>query len=157
MLKKIIVSISVILLIAFVSIVFSQGRNKFPQLRLQPDVKIQKQIPPPENEFENIIDALNSKNISALAQYFSSQVYLSLRTGEKGYYSNNQSFYLLDKFFSIYNPMGFQTTNRVMTGFYPYLSGKLFCKIRGIVEAYQTYISLNWNGSRWEITQITIN
>ncbi len=157
MIKKIIFNVNIILLIALISTVFSQGRNKFPQSRLQPDVKIQKQIPPPENEFENIINALDSKNISALSQYFSNQVYLSLKTGEKGYYSNNQSFYLLDKFFSIYNPIGFQTINRVISGFYPYLSGKLFCKIRGTVEAYQTYISLNWTGSRWEITQITIN
>lgn len=155
--KKIILLLNVLILTVFVSAAFSQGKNKLPQSRLQPDIKIQKQTPPPQSEFENIINAFDQRNVSALAQYFSNQVYISLRTGEKGYYSNNQAFYLIDKFFSIYNPVGFQITNKVMTGFYPYLSGKLFCKIRGTVEIFQTYISLNWTGSSWEITQITIN
>lgn len=117
----------------------------------------QRNFPLPEVEFENVIDGLNTGNIAQISRYFSSQVYLSLRSGERGYYSNNQAYYLIDNFFRIYAPISFQTTSRMMESNTPYLAGKLFCRFKGSIEVFQLYLSLYWNGYRWEITQISIN
>lgn len=111
----------------------------------------------PEAEFNNIIDGLNSGNTNQLSRYFSQQIYLSLRTGERGYYSSNQAYYLIDNFFNIYQPISFQTTSRMFESSIPYLAGKLFCRFKGSIEVFQLYLSLSWNGNRWEITQISIN
>jgi len=120
--------------------------------------KIKKQsYPLPESEFENIINGFNEGSVSKISRYFSQQVYVSLRSGERGYYSSNQAFYLLDNFFRINEPINFQTTSRMIESSTPYLAGKLFCRFKGVIEVYQLYLSLNWNGYRWEINQISIN
>jgi len=98
-----------------------------------------------------------SGNTNNISRYFAPQVYVSLRSGERGYYSSNQAYYLLDNFFKIYSPINFQTTSRMMEGSMPYLSGRLFCRFKGSMETYQVYLNLNWNGFRWEITQLSIN
>lgn len=111
----------------------------------------------PETEFENIIDGLNNGNTNQISRYFAQQVYLSLRSGDRGYYSRNQSYYLIDNFFKVYEPINFQTTSRMIESSTPYLAGKLFCRFRGSMEVFQLYLSLSWNGYSWEITQISIN
>lgn len=121
------------------------------------DKNEQRNYPSPEFEIENIIAGLNDGSVSNVSRYFSNQVYLSLKTGERGYYSNNQAYYLLDKFFKIYEPISFQTTAKMIESANPYLAGKLFCRFKGSIDTFQFYMSLNWNGFRWEITQISIN
>lgn len=155
--KELVYIFTLILLIVVYSIGFGQRKRQFsPQTNFQEKIE-QRNYHQPEMEFENIMNGLNSGDISQISRYFSQQVYLSLRTGERGYYSNNQAYYLVDNFFRIYNPINFQTTSRMMESSTPYLAGKLFCRFKGSIEVFQLYLSLYWNGYRWEITQISIN
>lgn len=136
---------------------FGQSRkSQIPRQQFQEKTE-QRSYPSPEFEIENIIAGLNDGSVSNISRYFSNQVYLSLKTGERGYYSSNQAYYLLDKFFKIYEPISFQTTAKMIESANPYLAGKLFCRFKGSIESFQFYMSLNWNGFRWEITQISIN
>lgn len=135
----------------------SQQKSRIKRQFLQENIKTEKQQPPPETEFENIIEGIVTGNVNQISRYFAQQVYISLRTGEKGYYSNNQAYYLLDNFFRVYSPINFQTTSRMIEGSMPYLSGRLFCRFKGSIETYQVYLNLYWNGFRWEITQLSIN
>ncbi len=149
----------VILILALVSSCYDvQAQKRINQLKqnLQ-EKKVERNYPLPEIEFENIITGLSNGDVHQIARYFSKQIYLSLKSGEKGYYSNNQAFYLLENFFRISEPFSFQSTSRMTESISPYLSGKLFCRFKGSVEIYQVYLNLYWNGSRWEITQISIN
>ncbi len=111
----------------------------------------------PETEFENIIDGFNNGTVNQISRYFSGKVYLSLRTGERGYYSSNQAYYLIENFFRIYQPVNFQVTSRMIESSSPYLAGKLYCRFKSSIEIFQIYLNLFWNGSRWEVTQISIN
>lgn len=152
--------IVLILILAFMisgTDLLSQQRSRTNRQFLQENTKIEKTQPQPESEFENIINGLMNGDVNQISRYFARQVYISLKTGEKGYYSNNQAYYLLDNFFRIYSPINFQTTSRMMEGSMPYLSGKLFCRFKGSIETYQVYLNLYWNGFRWEITQLSIN
>src|SRR5690606_30903453 len=44
--------------------------------------------------FNQIENAISSGNVSLLSNYLSSQTYLSLSNGIRGYYSSNQAFYI---------------------------------------------------------------
>lgn len=117
----------------------------------------QRNFPSPVTEFENIISGLNDGNVTQISRYFASQVYLSLKSGERGYYSSNQTYYLIDNFFKLYEPVSFQSISKMTESSTPYLSGKLFSRFKGSIEVFQVYLNLAWNGYRWEITQISIN
>jgi hypothetical protein len=154
---KIIVLILILTFIISGSDLLSQQRSRTNRQFFQENTKIEKSQPQPETEFENIINGLINGDVNQISRYFARQVYVSLRTGEKGYYSNNQAYYLLDNFFKIYSPINFQTTSRMVEGSMPYLSGKLYCRFKGSIETYQVYLNLYWNGFRWEINQLSIN
>jgi len=147
----------IVLALILISDLSAQRRSSITRGFSQENTKIERSYPVPENEFENIINGLVSGNTNNISRYFAPQVYVSLRSGERGYYSSNQAYYLLDNFFKIYSPINFQTTSRMMEGSMPYLSGRLFCRFKGSMETYQVYLNLNWNGFRWEITQLSIN
>jgi len=147
----------IVLALILISDLSAQRRSSITRGFSQENTKIERAYPAPENEFESIINGLVSGNTNNISRYFAPQVYVSLRSGERGYYSSNQAYYLLDNFFKIYSPINFQTTTRMMEGSMPYLSGRLFCRFKGSMETYQVYLNLNWNGFRWEITQLSIN
>jgi len=147
----------IVLALILISDLSAQRRSSITRGFSQENTKIERSYPIPENEFENIINGLVSGNTNNISRYFAPQVYVSLRSGERGYYSSNQAYYLLDNFFKIYSPINFQTTSRMIEGSMPYLSGRLFCRFKGSMETYQVYLNLNWNGFRWEITQLSIN
>ena len=147
----------IVLALILISDLSAQRRSSITRGFSQENTKIERSYPVPENEFENIINGLVSGNTNNISRYFAPQIYLSLRSGERGYYSSNQAYYLLDNFFKIYSPINFQTTSRMIEGSMPYLSGRLFCRFKGSMETYQVYLNLNWNGFRWEITQLSIN
>lgn len=116
-----------------------------------------KNLPDANFLIENISINIAEGNIDQLSNYFSKQVYVSLKTGERGFYSNNQSYYVVQNFMRIYEPLSFQLTSKLTESVSPYLAGKLICRHKGSIETCQVYISLSWNGVNWEISQITIN
>lgn len=111
----------------------------------------------PDVVFEKIINGIANGEVSEFSDYFSSQVYLSLNSGEKGYYSKNQVFYSLQSYFHIYKPNNFKVTSKLMNSSNPYFAGKFMFNQRGKKGTVQVYIGLSLVDNRWEITQITFN
>lgn len=154
--KKRLTVIALIQIILINSFLLAQTKRSFsPRQQLQ-EKEYRSQVLP-EAEFENIINGLNDGTVNQISRFFSAKVYLSLRTGERGYYSSNQAYYLIENFFRIYQPVSFQVTSKMSESSSPFLAGKLYCRFKGSIEVFQIYLNLYWNGSRWEITQISIN
>jgi hypothetical protein len=107
--------------------------------------------------FNQIESAISSGNVSALSNYLSSQTYLSLSNGSRGYYSDNQAFYILEDFFKIFNVTSFRFDNLNSAENTPYATGVYSYEYKGKRNSAQVYISLKKTGSSWKITQITIN
>ncbi|MCX8056490.1 MAG: DUF4783 domain-containing protein [Ignavibacteria bacterium] len=136
---------------------FGQNKKVPPVTKHYQERVEQNTLPIPSSEFESITAGLTDGKVNQISRFFSSQVYLSLRSGERGYYSSNQAYYLIDNFFKIYEPINFQATSKMMESSTPYLAGKLYCRFKGSIEIFNLYLSLNWNGYSWEITQLSIN
>jgi hypothetical protein len=131
------------------------GQNVSPRYhKIIPDKSTQ---PSPVPVFEDIISGIESGNVSVFANYFSKQIYISLNSGERGYYSSNQAFYVLQNYFNIYKPIGFKVSTRLINSLTPYCAGKLIYSFKGIKESAQVYIGLSWTNDTWEISQITFN
>lgn len=107
--------------------------------------------------FEKIIEGIETANVSAFAHYFGKQVYISLNSGERGYYSSNQAYYVLQNYLNIYRPVNFKISTRLLNSTTPYCAGRLVYNFKGVRESVQVYISLTLTENNWEITQITFN
>ena len=107
--------------------------------------------------FSEIEKALGSGNVSVISRYFSPQTYFSLSNGVSGYYSSNQSFYILEDFFSIYKVSSFRFKNIQADENNPYATGIYTFESKGQKGTSQVYVSLKNIGGSWKITQITIN
>lgn len=147
---------------AFVNILFEnptfaqENRSKL-KFNFQQKQREGKEIASPENIMSRSIEAISSGNISVLSNDFARQIYLSLKSGEKGYFSNNQAFYLLQNLFSIYEPLKFHSSLKVSESSTPYIAGKLYTQFKGKIEVLQVFVGYFWNGEKWEITQISMN
>lgn len=108
-----------------------------------------------EKVFTDIENGLASGSVTLLSQHFSSQNYLSLSNGISGYYSSNQTYYILQDLFKINKPVQFRFTN-VVANKNPYATGILTYENRNRKETAQVFISLEYSGSQWTISQLTI-
>lgn len=108
-----------------------------------------------ETVFKDIENGLSSGNVTLLSQHFSSQNYLSLSNGIKGYFSSNQTYYILQDLFKINKPVQFRFTN-VVANKNPYATGVLTYENKNRKETAQVFISLEYSGSQWTISQLTI-
>lgn len=107
--------------------------------------------------FARIEEGIESNSIDKFANYFSSRNYLSLIGGTAGYYSSNQTYYVIKDFFSINQPLTFKITNVVTDPTSPFAAGSLRYINRGIRNTATVFISLQWTDHHWRISQITIN
>lgn len=114
-------------------------------------------VSPVQTIFSRIESAISRGDVKVLSNYFSSQTYLSLSNGIRGYYSSNQAYYVLEDFFTIYNVTSFRFDNLDTDENTPYATGVYNYEFRGKRNETQAYISLKKFGHSWKITQITIN
>lgn len=139
------------LLIIFLGSSSAQERNYLNKFDSSKNVAVK------QNIFNNIESAISQGNVSALSGYLTSQTYLSLSNGIRGYFSSNQAYYVLEDFFKIYNVTSFRFNNLNSAESTPYATGVYNYEYRGKRNSVQVYISLNKIGKNWKITQITIN
>jgi hypothetical protein len=107
--------------------------------------------------FLRIEEGFNSVAVDKFSNYFSAKNYFSFNGGTTGYYSSNQSYYVIKDFLSIYQPISFKLTNIVTETASPFASGNLRYSNKGIKGNAIVFISLQWIDNRWRISQITIN
>lgn len=107
--------------------------------------------------FIKIEEGLNSSAVDKFSKYFSGKNYISLTSGNSGYYSGNQSYYVIKDFLSVYQPISFKLTNTVLDSNNPFASGILKYNNKGIRGTATVFISLQYADNQWRISQITIN
>lgn len=105
--------------------------------------------------FSDIEFGLTTGNVASFSKYFATETFLSLNSGIVGYYSSNQSYYVLQNFFNLNKPISFKYTNNVF-GTNPYATGILNYESKSRRETAQVFISLDASGKNWKISQITI-
>ncbi len=107
--------------------------------------------------FLRIEDGLNSSAVDKFSSYFGDKNYLSLANGTTGYFSANQSYYVIKDFLSIYQSVSFKLTNIVTETSTPFASGSLKYNSKGIRDTATVFIALYLINNQWRISQITIN
>jgi hypothetical protein len=129
----------------------AQDENFKQNLSTGNKVKIQSKI------FSEIESGIIENDVNKFSQYFSPQPYISLINGVNGYYSSNQAFYILEKFFNEYRVVSFKLEEGKTEGTVSYGKGDYQYEKKGRRESAHLYITLNKSGSKWYITQLSIN
>ncbi len=123
-------------------------------------------IPQTENasqfdEIESIFEKLEHGIKTGAIKEFSNQLmlesYISLESGESSYYSANQSFYILKKYFQNYKPISFKLINKSYRQNRPFAVGRLTYSKNGIRGESQVFVALKMENNVWKISQIIIN
>ena len=140
-----------LLTLSFTDQLLSQHNNLQNSLNSNQKVKIQSVI---LNEIET---SIQNNDIKSLAKYFTSQPYISLINGVNGYYSSNQAYYILEDFFNSFKVVSFNFDEKKAEESVSYGKGTYFYERKGKRETAHLYITLNKAGSKWYITQISIN
>ena len=106
--------------------------------------------------FKNFQDGILANNIGLFANRLASQVYVNLRGGESGYYSENQVHYVLGNYLRARKLANFEFSTVGQSESNPYATGSAVFVVKGTREVAQVYVSLSLIGERWAITQINI-
>jgi hypothetical protein len=107
--------------------------------------------------FLRIEEGLSTSAVDKFSNYFGDKNYLSLTDGTAGYYSANQSYYVIKDFLSVYKSSSFKMMNIVSESSTPFASGILKFNNKGIRGTATVFISLQSIDNQWRISQITIN
>jgi len=107
--------------------------------------------------FLRIEEGFNSSAVDKFSSYFGDKNYLSLSNGTTGYFSSNQSYYVIKDFLSIYQSISFKLSNVVTETPTPFASGTLKFNNKGIRGTATVFIALYLIDGQWRISQITIN
>lgn len=149
--KTLFFNIAIIIFLTASIQAIAQEENFKQNLSSENKVKIQSII------FSNIESGIVNNDVEKFSQYFSPQPYISLINGVNGYYSSNQAFYILEKFFNEYRVVSFKLEEGKTEGTISYGKGDYQYEQKGRREAAHFYVTLNKSGSKWYITQLSIN
>ncbi len=105
--------------------------------------------------FSEIEQGILAGNVNIFSEYFSSQTYISLSSGQNGYYSANQAFYVLQDYFNLHQAINFKFT-AMNTTQNPYATGVYSFESRSKRGSAQFFISLKQINNSWQISQFTI-
>lgn len=107
--------------------------------------------------FSRFEEGMTTGAIDKFSQYFSYRTYLSFTQGVSGYYSFDQSYYVVKDFLSINLPISFNLTNIIIETSTPFAFGTLKFIRSGIKGSATVFISLQLINKKWQISQVTIN
>ena len=105
------------------------------------------QVPAVQIVFNQIEEAISTKNVSVLSQYFSPHTYFSLSNGMSGYFSSNQAYYILEDYFKIYSVISFRFNDVQAAEDKPYATGVYNFEFKGKRDVSRVYISLKSNNN----------
>jgi len=107
--------------------------------------------------FVNIGDGINYSNVYEVIPYFGTEVYLNILDDEKGYYSPDQTKFILENFFSNNPVSSFKWRMSSRSENYAFASGKYKFRKNGYINSYELSVSLKYSNDLWLIDQIIIN
>src|SRR5512140_32585 len=105
---------------------------------------------------DRVQEGLSTGNVGLFSRYMSSQVTVTLKGAESGYYSANQAYYLLANYLRTRQFARFTFSTIGGSEGNPYATGSVKFNYRGKREIAQVYVALARMGGRWVITQINI-
>ncbi len=106
--------------------------------------------------FHAVQHGITEGNVKAFSLYFSSQLYVSLPSGENGYYSANQAYYILQNYFGSRRLQSFRFSTYGESDTAPYATGPGRFEAHGNIETVQIYASLSKLNNRWVLSHISI-
>jgi hypothetical protein len=107
--------------------------------------------------FVTIGDGLNYSNVYYIIPYFGSEVYLNILNDEGGYYSPDQTKYIVENFFTNNPVYSFKWRMSSRSENYAFASGKYKYSKNGYINNYNLSVSLKYINEKWLIDQIIIN
>ncbi len=106
--------------------------------------------------FEEIQQGFELGNVNLIAPHLLSQVDVTLKGEESGYYSANHTFYILEKYLKERKVMSFELVNVSEAEATPFAAGSGVFIHKGTRETVQVYIALMEVGEKWVIAKINI-
>lgn len=129
--------------------IFSYHHSSYPQ---QEDQKFES----PSEIFEDVQKGIIQKDVEAFAKIIARQVYIDLRSLERGYFSANQAISILQAFFDSRNIVNFKFSSISTKGKMPFATGGGILTMRGRRESFQIYVGLSQQNRHWVITQFNV-
>jgi len=117
---------------------------------------VTQQLKQKQRALNKIEVAIQKGDFASLSTFFSSKIYVNLFTGDKGYFSAEQSFFIVKNFFTSFTPMTFSFSSNNTETTNPYGVGTLYFIMRGQKNSAQVFIALSELNSEWKISQFTI-
>ncbi len=106
--------------------------------------------------FARIEEGINTSSVDKFSNYLSTKSYISLSKGPTGYFSEDQTFYILKDYLYHFSPYGFKFSTIVTDSDSPFAAGTLKYINKGIRGVALVYVSLQLVNNSWTISQITI-
>lgn len=107
--------------------------------------------------FIAIGEGINYSNVYSVIPYFGTEVYLNILNDERGYYSPDQTKYILENFFTNNPVYTFKWRMSSRSENYAFASGKYKYSKNGYINNYNLSVSLKYANEKWLIDQIIIN
>jgi len=142
---------SILFFVSINNLSFSQDNNLHHNLNSNTKIKAQTII------FYDIEAGINTNDVKKISKYFSPQPYISLINGVNGYYSSNQAYYILEDFIDTYKVVSFKIGETKLDQSISSAKGEYYFERKGKREVAHLYLTLSKSGSKWQITQISIN
>lgn len=106
--------------------------------------------------FEEVQQGMESGSVEIFSAYFASQIQVSLKGEESGYFSSSHTYYILENFFKARKVLSFEFVNVGETEAMPYATGRAVFMNKGAREVVQVYVALTKSAGKWVISEITI-
>lgn len=106
--------------------------------------------------FEEIQHGFETGSVAVFSSSLASQVQVTLKGGESGYYSSNHAYYILDSFLKVRKVVSFEFSSVGETEATPYAMGRAVFNNKGTREVTQVYVALMKTAEKWVITEINI-
>lgn len=101
-------------------------------------------------------NGIEKNNVSLFSDFLNSKVYISLSEGTKGYFSANQSYYILQDFLNKINPIEVTFEIASVESENPVAFGEIEYITSGKRNKLKLFISIEFFHDKWRITHIAI-
>jgi len=142
---------AIIYLLAGSQLALPQDNNLQQNLSTNNKIKTQSIV------FNDIESGILTNDVEKISKYFSPQPYISLINGVNGYYSSNQTYYILEDFFNTFKVVSFKMSEIKNEDLVSSGKGDYYFEKKGKREVAHLYVTLSKSGNKWQITQISIN
>jgi len=107
--------------------------------------------------FMNISDGLTYSNATYITPYFGNEVYLNMKSDEKGYFNTEQSRFIVENFLSNNPVSSFRWKASSHSDNYAFAIGKYKYQKDGFINTYTISVSLKYFNELWIIDQVIVN